>query len=369
VLQRIGGFPTDSVTEDYLVTLKMKSVGFRTVYLNELLSLGLAPEGLKEYVTQRSRWALGFAQICRGPLGPLRRGNGLSLLDRISLIETFLYWSSNYSFRLLGIIVPILYWLFDLHAVHADVGQTLFYYLPYFVSQIVIMGWMAQGRVMPVMSDVTQLLAATQIVKAVAHGLLKPKGHKFHVTAKGGDRSRRFVQWPLLRLFAAFLVLTIAGVIWAFLLEDGSKLRDSSALCLFWSWYNILILALACLVCVEQPRLRSSDRLPVHDQVAMVDTGERASAYRILDISLGGTRCTGTLPAAPGATVMVGLGHVRMPGTVIRSDANSFAIGFRHSGDTRADLIRFIYSGRYSATVPRIVPSRVAAAILGRVVR
>ena len=242
VLQRIGGFPTDSVTEDYLVTLKMKAAGFRTVYLNERLSLGLAPEGLKEYVTQRSRWALGFAQICRGPLGPLRRHNGLTLIDRISLIETFLYWSANYSFRLLGIIVPILYWLFNVHAVQADVAQTLAYYLPHFMAQITIMGWMAQGRVMPVMSDVTQLLAASQIVKAVAHGLLKPKGHKFRVTAKGGDRSRRLVQWPLLRVFLVYLALTVAGVVWAFVLEDGNKLRDSSALCLFWSWYNILVL-------------------------------------------------------------------------------------------------------------------------------
>ena len=369
VLQGVGGFPTDSVTEDYLVTLKMKSAGFRTVYLNERLSLGLAPEGLKEYVTQRSRWALGFAQICRGPLGPLRRGNGLSLLDRISLIETFLYWSANYSFRLLGIIIPILYWLFDLHAVQADVSDTLFYYLPYFVSQVVIMGWMAQGRVMPVMSDVTQLLAATQIVKAVAHGLLKPKGHKFRVTAKGGDRSRRFVQWPLLRLFAGLLVLTIAGVIWAFLLEDGSKLRDSSALCLFWSWYNILILALACLVCVEQPRLRSADRLPVHDQVAMVDDGGACAAYRILDISLGGARLVGTPPAQPGAPVTIGLGPWRMPATIVRADAGSFAVGFAATDETRANLIRFVYSGRYSADVPQIAPMRVAAAILGRVAR
>ncbi len=369
VLQGIGGFPTDSVTEDYLVTLKMKSAGFRTVYLNERLSLGLAPEGLKEYVTQRSRWALGFAQICRGPLGPLRRGNGLSLLDRISLIETFLYWSANYSFRLLGIIVPILYWLFDVHAVRADVAQTLFYYLPYFVSQIVIMSWMTQGRVMPVMSDVTQLLAATQVVKALAHGLLKPKGHKFRVTAKGGDRSRRFVQWPLLRLFATLLALTIAGVVWAFLLEDGSKLRDSSALCLFWSWYNILILALACLVCVEQPRLRSSDRLPVHDRSAVVDIDGRTSTYRMLDISLGGARFAGAPPAGLGATVTISLGSLHMPGTIVRGDTDSFAVGFSNADSTRANLIRFIYSGRYSATVPRIVPFRVAAAILGRVAR
>lgn len=367
-LQRMGGFPTDSVTEDYLVTLKMKSAGFRTVYLNERLSLGLAPEGLKEYVTQRSRWALGFAQIFRGPLGPLRRGNGLSLLDRISLVETFLYWSANYSFRLLGIIVPILYWLFDLHTVQADVAQTLAYYLPYFVSQVVIMGWMAQGRVMPVMSDVTQLLAATQIVKAVAHGLIKPTGHKFHVTAKGGDRSRRFVQWPMLKLFAALLALTVGGVVWAFVFEDGSKLRDSSALCLFWSWYNILILTIACVVCVEQPRLRSSERLPAHD-VAVVDTGYDASAFRILDISLGGARFEGVAPAEPGAVVTIGLGRLRMPGTINRCGADGFAVGFSNTDGTRADLIRFIYSGRYSATVPKIVPVRVAAAVLGRMIR
>jgi cellulose synthase (UDP-forming) len=368
VLQRIGGFPTESVTEDYLVTLKMKSVGFRTVYLNERLSLGLAPEGLKEYVTQRSRWALGFVQICRGRLGPLQRGNGLSLVDRISLVETFLYWSANYSFRLLGIIVPILYWLFNLHTVQADVAQTLAYYLPYFVSQVVIMGWMAQGRVMPVMSDVTQLLAATQIVKAVAHGLIKPTGHKFHVTAKGGDRSRRFVQLPLLKTFAALLALTVGGVVWAFVFEDGSKLRDSSALCLFWSWYNILILTIACVVCVEQPRLRFSERLPTHD-VAVVATGDIVSTHRLLDISLGGARFAGEPPGRPGAGVTIRLDSLRVPGTVIRCSEGGFAVGFENTGATRANLIRFIYSGRYSAAVPKIEPVRVAAAVLGRVMR
>ena len=58
------------MTEDYLLTLRLKADGYRTVYLNERLSLGLAPEGLKEYITQRGRWCLGFVQICRGPLGP-----------------------------------------------------------------------------------------------------------------------------------------------------------------------------------------------------------------------------------------------------------------------------------------------------------
>ena len=65
----------------------------------------------------------------------------------------------------------------------------------------------------------------------------------------------------------------------------------------------------------------------------------------------------------------IGLGSLRMPGTIIRGDADSFAVGFSNTDSTRANLIRFIYSGRYSATVPQIVPFRVAAAILGRVAR
>ncbi len=368
ILRDIGGFPTSSVTEDYLVTLKMKAQGYRTVYLNERLSLGLAPEGLKEYVTQRSRWALGFIQICRGELGPFRRNNGLTLLDRISLVETFLYWSASYSFRLLGIVVPILYWLFNVLAVQADVIDTLYYYLPYFISQIVIMGWMAKGRVMPVMSDVTQLLAASQIVRAVIHGLVKPKGHKFQVTAKGGDRSKRFVQWPILRVFLGFLILTFAGVVWAFIFEDGTKLRDSSALCLFWSWYNIVILTIACVVCVEQPRLRASERLAA-GETAQINVAGQPSLARLVDVSLGGARIAGAAPAAVGTPVTVAINGVPLAGIILRASGSDYVVRFDDTPDARTQLIRYVYSGRFGTEIAKIEPVRVATAALGRVMR
>jgi cellulose synthase (UDP-forming) len=346
----------------------MKQAGYRTVYLNERLSLGLAPEGLKEYITQRSRWALGFMQIFRGSLGPLRPGNALGIIDRLSLLEAFLYWCGSYSFRLAGIIVPILYLLLDINAVQADVATTLSYYVPHFVASAIVTGWMAQSRVMPIMTDVTQLLAASQILQAVAHGLLKPKGQKFKVTAKGGDRSQRFVQWPLLNMFLLYLGLTIAGVVWAFLLGDGTKLRDSSALCLFWSWYNILVLTIACLVCIEQPRYRSAERLATGD-TALVHGGMGAAAHRLLDISLGGARLEGAYAGEEGDWVMVDFADLRLPATVVRRAAAEFAVRFDDLGEARTQLIKLVYSGRYSASVPRIEPGRVAAAVLERVMR
>ena len=217
-LWSIGGLPTGSVTEDYLLTLRLKADRYRTV------------------------------------------------IDRISLIDTFLYWFASYAFRVFGIIIPILYWLLDVRSVQADVVTTLDYFFPSFMAQIIIMGWMSQSRIVPVMSDVSQLLGASAILKAMTIGMFWPKGHKFQVTAKGGDRSKRLVQWPMLVRFLLYLSLTIAGVIWAFFIEDGTKLRDSSALWLFWSWYNIVILTIACIVCIEEPRLRAAERVAADER-------------------------------------------------------------------------------------------------------
>jgi cellulose synthase/poly-beta-1,6-N-acetylglucosamine synthase-like glycosyltransferase len=367
-LWKLGGVPSSSVTEDYLLTLRMNTFGYRTVYLNERLSLGLAPEGLKEYVTQRSRWALGLGQIWRGPLGPLRLGNKLRLIDRISLVDALLYWYASFAFRLLGIYVPILYWLFDVRAVRADVLTTLSYYLPYFAAHLAITGWLAQGRVIPLLSDVTQLLIATQVLKATTMGLLRPRGQKFQVTAKGGDRSKRLVQWPLVNTFLLYLVLTVAGVVWAFFVEDATKLRDSSALCLFWSWYNILILAIACVVCIEQPRYRAAERLKSSER-AELRIGDTLANFPVRDLSLTGMRLAGVAPASTGTEVVVTIGGVCATGEIARIGRDEFAVQFKRDEAARSGIIRHIYSGRYSAQVGRIQPARVAAAILNRMIR
>lgn len=62
-MQASGGFPTDSITEDFMLTLQLQEYGYRTVYLNEALTEGLAPEGLKEYVTSERDGAWGSCRL------------------------------------------------------------------------------------------------------------------------------------------------------------------------------------------------------------------------------------------------------------------------------------------------------------------
>ena len=175
------------------------------------------------------------------------------------------------------------------------------------------------------------------------------------------------MQWPLLNMFLLYLGLTIAGVVWAFLFEDGSKLRDSSALCLFWSWYNIVVLTIACMVCVEQPRYRSAERLATGD-VAMVHAGDDRAAPH--PGYLAGRRTAGRRgPGQVGASLSITVDGVRVPATVVRRDQGHYAIRFEDAASTRKSLIRVIYSGRFSAAVAHIEPARLASAVLGRMLR
>lgn len=364
-LQEIGGMPTDSVTEDYLLTLRMKRNGYRTVYLNERLSLGLAPEGLREYVTQRARWCLGFMQIIRSKDGPFMPGNGLDLISRLSLIEAMLFWTASHAVRIAFFIVPALYLVFDIRAVQVDVVGAVSHFVPYFVAQVAVMAWLTDRRVLPVIGDLTQLLAAREIVQAAAVGLLFPKNRKFHVTAKGGDRSKKFIQWRMMRMFIALACLNVVGVALAFTFDPQRSWQDSAAVALYWSWYNMAILVAALFVCVERPRYRGEERLASRDAV-WLGVGDDWQNYDTRDISVSGMRLVGSPPAAVGTPVDVQVGGQQVPGRIARVLKDEFAIAIENTLAARTTMIRLVHSGRFDASIRRVDAGAVAQRMLAR---
>ena len=361
-LQEIGGFPTDAVTEDYLLSIRLHERGIRTVYLNEGLSHGLAPEGLAEYNTQRGRWCLGVMQIWRGVSAPWRLNNNLPLIERVMLVESFIYWTGNYSFRLLCLLIPSLYLLFGINAVDANVPEAMYHVLPYYAAQIGVMMWLMEWRVLPVVTDVYQLLCATDILKSVYVGLFRPLGQKFKVTAKGGVRDKTLIQWPLLRIFLALLGLNVLGICSKFLFNAGAPTEAASSVALFWSWYNIIVLSIASYVCFERPQRRQGDRFATDERVEVV-IGERSFSFRAIDVSAGGIRLSGAPPLALGEVATLRLGDVAVQGRLARVVGGSFAFQFQFEVGERLRMLQCIYSGRYSQTVTTVSPGRVAGAV------
>jgi cellulose synthase (UDP-forming) len=366
-LREIGGFPTDSVTEDFLLTVRLRERGYQTVYLNERLSVGLAPEGLKEYATQRIRWCLGLVQICRGPSGPLRLRNGLPLSFRISLIETFLYWSASFSFRILCQLVPAAYLLFNIRVVHADLADAVSHFAPMLVASVAMTTWLGGGRLLPFIADVYQLLIAPEIVAIVGFALLKPERHQFKVTAKGIQHAGLNIQWPLLTRFLIMALATILGIANVFVFDNSDLVADGGAISLFWSWYNLAVLALCCFVCLEQPRRRLDERFSTREN-ALVRTGGLAQSYEVKDVSAGGLCLAGRVPEAIGSPATVTLGGMEFPAVIARKGKEEFAVSI--VGDNAREIMtRLVYSEQYVRPLDRIRPSHVLAGIFNRIVR
>lgn len=272
-LIEIGGFPANSVTEDFLLTLVLQTHGWKTVYLNEALTEGLAPEGLAEYVTQRARWCLGLMQIARSDYGPLGRAK-LRLRDRWSVADSMLFWLGTFTFRLAAIFFPLLYWFFNLIVVDAGVADVLRYFGPYYVWSLMVIAVISRGTIIPVINDVTQLIGAVPIMLSAFGGLLKPHGRGFKVTPKGGDRSRIVVQWRLMWPYLAGLILTLLGLTIGIFSDRFAfyDAGDGKIVVLFWTIYNLFVLLLTVLACVELPRKEQH----------VTDTPERAS-FRVGD--------------------------------------------------------------------------------------
>ena len=365
-LMKIGGFPTDSVTEDYLLTLRLKEIGVRTVYLNERLTLGLAPEGLKEYITQRGRWCLGFMQIVRGRSGPFSRQSRLDVVDRLSLVEALMSWTSIYIAKAFGLVIPSLYLLFGIKAVHADLSELLGYFLPFYVWHSLTLAWISRGRSMAVMSDVAQYIALPAVLKAVATGLLKSQGHKFEVTAKGGDRDQRFIEWPLLKIYGTVLAITLAGIVYAFVLHLQGDSIAYGGLALAWSLYNAIILMIVCFVCIEQPRRRKAERFE-RDVPVLFDVGGHPAIYRLADISITGARFVSDNPPPVGTAVHCTLQGRKVAALIVRRTWGGFAVRFDEGLDTRVNLIRAFYSGDYVSAFTGIRAAPVGKAILMRI--
>jgi cellulose synthase (UDP-forming) len=284
-LTAIDGFPTESVTEDFLLSLRLSENGWKTVYLGEPLSEGLAPEGLQEYITQRCRWCLGMMQIVRGPYNPFSWRNRLSLRQRISIIDSLLYWTTCFPFRIAALLCPLLYWYFGIIVVDADVADITAYFLPSYVASVLVLNWASRGLFTPVLCDVPQIIGAWPITRAALGGLMPGKPRGFKVTAKGGDRSQTVIQWSFLLPFAVVFALTLGGLCLTLFSDytHDQEAGEGKIVILGWSLYNLAALALAMGVCFERPRLSHPMRsLPEQAELQM---GESSAAAWVFELA------------------------------------------------------------------------------------
>ncbi|MBY0337730.1 MAG: glycosyltransferase [Acetobacteraceae bacterium] len=369
-LREVGLFPTESVTEDLLLSLKLKEAGWTSVYLNEPLSIGLAPEGMGEYLTQRGRWCLGTMQIMRTRWAPWARSR-MPLVMRLHTVDTFLFWSVGSLIRILSLLIPVLYWWFGLVVMQTGIEDLLWYFGPYWIGFALFLAKVSRGTNLPVLAESMSLLVSPVALRATAVGLFGRRDQKFKVTDKGTTRDRVVVHWGLVAPFLGVAAATAGGVAWR--LAQGPVAytpADVEAMNLFWSLYNILILAIAALLCVEPPRFRAQERFDT-TEAAPVEWGPWRHVARITDMSLTGCRVElppEAAPPVPGAMVRLVIPEVGPAQAEVRrvNGERSLGLRFMDRPGLRTALICKLLGGGYARPVESMRSRDFARLVLRR---
>lgn len=273
-LETIGGFVTESISEDYFTGITLAAKGYNLIYLNEKLSAGLAAENITNHLNQRMRWARGTLQAFFIKSNPLTLP-GLTLRQRLAHLEGLLHWFTSIS-RIFIMLMPLAYGFLGIIPIKASFIEFLYFFIPYYLVSILVFSWLNQGSRSAFLSEIYAIFQSFPMALTVIQVIINPFNSGFKVTEKGTKQKNFSFSWKLAAPILLLLIATVLSLFW------NTKLLDANVenlpgfdLGVIWSIYNLVVLSVSLLILVDAPKLDTYEwfelqrfvKLKIADQV------------------------------------------------------------------------------------------------------
>lgn len=290
-LQDIGGFPTDTITEDFETGIMIQSHGYTTFATTEVLASGLSPTTISSMISQRVRWARGVIQSIRNCRVPFNKG--LTPSARVSYMVNYSYWWS-FARRFVFTMAPILFALFGVRVAVCGFWDLLAFWGPSHLMYGISMRMLSSETRNQRWSQIIDTILAPYMILPVILESIGIKQKKFKVTKKTHDEQKashtlRYAlpHVAILGLSAASLLRFISG-------KYGMAIVYGSII-IFWLTYNVINLLYAIFFMWGRKIYRKTQRFDAAENLRVRYNG-RVLETKTLNISEGGLAFT--LPRA-----------------------------------------------------------------------
>ena len=240
-LEAVGGFYTESITEDFATGMLIESAGFVSLGLPEPLASGQTPQTFREHIQQRVRWGRGVIVTAR-KLRLMRRP-GLTLAQRMSYWSSVVYWYSPIK-NLVYLVSPLLFAVFGLPVFSCTWLDLVVYWLPMFLAQEICLRVMSGNAVSTKWSGIHETSAMAHLLIPICKEALGITLSTFKVTDKSGNRARRTRDLRAMAPFAVLAVLSLVGIVRVALLVAATG-AVGLFVELFWLVRNLYFLVMA----------------------------------------------------------------------------------------------------------------------------
>jgi cellulose synthase (UDP-forming) len=285
VVDEIGGFPVETITEDFFTSIKVQSRGYRLKYLNEALSAGDSAANTDNYISQRLRWAQGTFQVLFTTTNPLFTP-GLNIMQRIIHCSSILYWTMGLCNCIL-LTLPLFFLYFDFSPMRCSVSDCIQFWLPYYGFTAIAFSWFVQSRRSFFWSDVYAPIMAVPLAATMIKSLIDPFGTGFRVTEKGSGKGELHISWRLIYPLVGLLILYIGGLIRFCFIAPLIYDVENAPMMMLWSVYNTFLLFVSIQLCVNIKQRRRTVHVPCDLRAELKIDGQKAAAT-VIDLSEDG---------------------------------------------------------------------------------
>lgn len=272
-LEEIEGFPLKTITEDFETSIRIQKAGYLTYATDKVQAAGLSTTDIPSMIKQRTRWARGVIQSLQNTHAIFTPK--LSLASKITYLSAYLYWWSFLN-RIIFILAPIMFALFDFQVVNTDFVSLLIFWLPGYFFYSMSMRYLSSNIRNQRWSQVIDTILAPYLIIPVLLETLHIHQTKFKVTSKKKSNNRKSNFYYAI-FHIILLVLSILAIIRFVRGKYGWALVYSSII-IFWLVYNLVAIIYALFFMIGRDSPRRSERIKANCKVEIM-LGNTINAY------------------------------------------------------------------------------------------
>ncbi|RAV16078.1 glycosyltransferase family 2 protein [Paenibacillus contaminans] len=283
VMEEIGGFPLRTITEDFETSIRLQQAGYITYATQEVQAAGLTTTTVPSMIKQRIRWARGILQSLQNTRAIISKK--LPFWSRITYLSSFLYWWSFFN-RLIFILAPILFALFDFQIVNTGFMEILIFWLPAYFCYSMSMRYLSSNIRNQRWSQIIDTIFMPYLIVPVFLETLGIREKTFKVTNKNKAAGRKWLTSLLYALPHIFLLLLSIAALVRFVSGKYGLALFYSSIIVFWLVHNMIALCYALFFMIGRRAYRETERIRAQEDVTIrSQANDLQYSARTVDVS------------------------------------------------------------------------------------
>lgn len=209
-LNAIGGFYTETITEDFATGMLIEAAGFASLGLPKPLASGLSASTFKEHIQQRTRWGRGVISTAK----QLKYGKNknLTVLQKLNYWSSVFYWYSPVK-NLVYILAPMMYAVLAVPMFVCTTKELILFWLPMLICQTIYLPMISNGSMSYTWSGIQEISVMPSLFLPIIQESLGISLTAFKVTDKSKKATGKEKDVKDMIPFFILIALSIFGIV------------------------------------------------------------------------------------------------------------------------------------------------------------